>query len=717
MLKAGEGNSKTLSGSREKKLRKIRGKRAAENKGKVFQGKWDLKFSSTIRFKLISSYMVPIVFIVLLGIVSYLLASGSIEDNFKKASSQSISMAGEYLRFGLDSVEDTAVQYNNDDNIKNYFYGRYNKDMSQMNTIVRTIKNTMLAKRTTDDFIENIHILSNKQDSLSTKGAFSGDVYTGFLETDRGAYLKSNRMKGIWVGADEYLDEKLVVPNTATEYALRYMKHMTENDAVIIVDVQLDTIQNILTDMKFDKSGYLAIVTPDGREISPVVYGEPIFTDKKFYQKMLESKDTEKTGYVQFKGDDYLFLYSKIGGTGATICALMPKDTITAQASSIKLITLLIVLIACIIAVFTVVLISSGIDKTIKEIIAKLRDAAKGDFTVNFESKRKDEFHTLIVEIQSTFENMKQLVLQVKKLSNEVSGSSSAVTKTSELFLKSTEDICSSMNEIEQGVSQQAKDAEECLAQMDNLSQKIGLVSENTKEIGIITDAAKASIKDGTVVTEDLNLQTQTTIDATTEVIQQIESLAEQSFSIGKIINVINEIANQTNLLSLNASIEAARAGEYGKGFSVVAMEIRNLAEQSKNSVSDIKKIIVNIQDKAKTAAETARKAENALKLQENAVKNTTTSYSQINQSVEKLMINLQYITENVDNIEEARVSTLGAIENISAVLEEIAASTNTVNQTSTNQLTSVGTLNESAGRLNENADILVQAVMKFKVE
>jgi methyl-accepting chemotaxis protein len=357
-----------------------------------------------------------------------------------------------------------------------------------------------------------------------------------------------------------------------------------------------------------------------------------------------------------------------------------------------------------------------GIDRTIRGINSKLKQAAKGDFTIRFTSKRKDEFHILTEEIQETFLNVNELIQQVKQSSSEVLESSSDLSKTSEAFLRSAENISSAMGEIEQGVNQQAKNAEECLTQMDSLSHKIELVSDSTKEIGNIADNTKKRVLEGTLTTDELNQQTSSTIAITTEIIHEIEKLATKSSSINNIINVINDIANQTNLLSLNASIEAARAGEYGKGFAVVASEIRTLAEMSKSSVSDIKKIINSIQEDTSGVVEIARKAEKVLTLQDTAVKNTTISYQDINESVEKLVVFLKYITENVDNINEARVSTLEAIESISAVLEEIAASSNNVNQVSNDQLSSVGSLNESVGKLNINADHLVRAVQKFIV-
>jgi methyl-accepting chemotaxis protein len=272
------------------------------------------------------------------------------------------------------------------------------------------------------------------------------------------------------------------------------------------------------------------------------------------------------------------------------------------------------------------------------------------------------------------------------------------------------------MNEIEQGVMQQANDAEECLVQMDNLSRKIEQMSNSTDGISKIAEGTKKQIQRGTVVTGELTNQTKATIIITTEIVKGIEDLAIKSMSINSIVNVISEISNQTDLLSLNASIEAARAGEVGKGFAVVAGEIRKLADQTKQSVNDIQNIIGAIQGNTKELVKSAKNAESVMVLQDTAVKNTTDSYLGINDSVDNLMIYLKHIIENVVNIEEARVSTLGAIENISAVLEEIAASANNVNQISNSQLQSVETLNHSAGELNQNSEQLVQAVQKFTV-
>lgn len=684
--------------------------------------KKSLKDRITIRFQLIAAFMVPIACIIILGLVSFQLASKAIEKSYENSTSQTINMTGEYLSFGLNSVDATSHQYANDEKCQKLYVGLYKG--ADFSTNYVSVQKTLLNKTVTDSLIQNIYIISDSVKSIVATNAFTLDkgLYQGYLDSEQGKYLQGNKLGTLWVSSSEYLDKPL-----GSNYALRIIRHVASAPALLIIDIKKDAINKILSNVNFDKHGFLALVTSDGKEIivqdntadktTVDANANPIFIGEKFYQDAVDKDATSGTSYVNYKGQSYLFMYSKIGTTGAMICALMPKSVIASQAGSIQGWTIIIVIIAIILASGTVFFISQSIVKIIHDIIQRLRQAATGDLTVKFKSRRSDEFHILIEEIQTTFTNMKDLILHVNGLSTEVSSSSVNVTKNSEVLLKSSQDISSAMAEIEQGVTHQAKDAEECLIQMDNLSKKIELVSENTKEIGQIADKTMMSIKEGTLTTENLNNQTQSTIVITTSIIDEIEKLDEKSVSISNIVDVINEIANQTNLLSLNASIEAARAGESGKGFAVVASEIRKLAEQSQNSVNNIKKIIDSIQDDTKKAVGTAKKAENVLKLQGNAVKATTDSYKNIYDSVEKLMVFLNYITQNVGNIEEARTSTLGAIESISAVLEEIVASANTVNQTTNDQLASVETLNKEAGILNQNADILVEEVNKFKVE
>ena len=672
--------------------------------------------SVSIRLKLIASFLVPVIFIIVLGVASFYKAAQGIRSSYEHSARQAVNMTTQYLSLGVNSIKTLSTQYINDNEANEYFFGFYGKDNLESNSYHRNLTGSAMTKASSDDFISNISILSDKVKSITTLKSQADNICAGFFDTEFGSEV-NNSKASYWTGSNDYLDEKL---GTGSEsYSLRLIRKFTGAEALIVIDMDIKAVLDILKSIDFDKTGTIGLVTEDGKEIISGVQGnnaKAMFTDKDFYRESAASKDSSKAYYVKINGKENLFIYSKLGETGAMVCAVIPKSTILGQADGIKQLTVVIVIIACILAVFTGLFISTGIDKTIKSIISKLKKAAGGDLTVDFSMKRKDEFKVLADEINQTFLNMKGLIGQVKEMSGDVSEASVDVTKTSEAFLKTTQDISTAMNDIERGVMQQAEDAEECLKQMDKLSNKIVQMSENTGEIGRIAEGTKNRIQEGTVVTGELTHQTKSTISITTSIVRGIEELNQKSMSIDSIINVINEISSQTNLLSLNASIEAARAGEVGKGFAVVADEIRKLAEQTRQSVNDIRDIIESIQGNTMELVKSAKSAENVLVLQDIAVKNTAESYLGINTSVDNLMIHLKSIIDNVNNVEEARTSTLGAIENISAVLEEIAASSSNINQISGNQLQSVESLNQSAGQLNHNSEQLVLEVQRFTV-
>jgi methyl-accepting chemotaxis protein len=675
-----------------------------------------LSNNTTIRYKLILSFLVPIVFIIILGLVSYHKAAEGLRSSYEYSTVKTIHMACKYLEFGLDSAEAVSVQYQNDDSIKKYLMGIDKDDIIKSNNTYKMILNSISAKEMTDVFISNISLLSDHVASVTTLSAVDKNICAGFYATEAGKMVE-NSINTVWLGRNEYLDEKLNVG--AKDYSLRLVKKAMGSEALVVIDIDKNKTLELLSDIEFDQTGTIGIVTADGKEM---IAGKDknasgnTFIGTGFYEDAAASEAVSGAYYVDYQGKKGLFIYSKVAGVGAMICAVIPKSTIVNQADHIKRFTAIIVLIACVIAVLTGILISNGIDKTIKYIIAKIKKVSGGDLTIKLNTKRRDEFRVLMDEMNHAFLNTKDLVGQVKDLGEEVSEASVNVSDTSNKFVASTEDISHAMNEIEKGIVQQARDAEECLVQMDRLSNKIISLNENSHRISDIAEDTRKNIAGGTLATSRLNDQTKAAKEITADIVGEIESLAEKSESIDSITNVISTISSQINLLSLNASIEAARAGEYGKGFAVVAAEIRKLADQTRASVNDIKSIIKGIQENTRNTVLTAKKAENVMLGQDLAVKNTTDSYQNINASVDKLMINLHNITENVGNIEVLRTSTLGAIENISAVLEEIAASTNNVNQTSADQQRYIELLKRWSGDLSNNSGCLVQAIQRFTV-
>jgi methyl-accepting chemotaxis protein len=506
----------------------------------------------------------------------------------------------------------------------------------------------------------------------------------------------------------------------ATDYAVRYVTGFGTAKALVMLDVSAAAIQEIIDRLDFGSGSITGFVTADGRELLNSLYKDEtglMFAAQDFYKASHQGKKNSGGLDVKYNGKDYLYLYSKVGDTGVMICSLIPEGTIIQQVSSIKNVTLLLVIISCIIAIGIGALISLGIQNIIHYIIEELDKVSKGNLTVRIKMNRKDEFLLLADGVNNTIENMSGLIEKVLTHSAEVTNTSTQVKDSSEVFSFATKNIIDSINEIKSGVDQQAQDSESCLMQMDDLSEKIEIVNGKTNEISGIAHGTKQSIVNGVGSIKTLNRKAQLTTEITTKIIDNIEMLQEKSISINKIIGTINDIASQTNLLSLNASIEAARAGAAGRGFSVVAQEIKKLADQSVMAVHEIEKLIHDMQQQTKEAVLTAKEANSVIKEQEEAVNNTEVSFEDINHHVEKLLENVVMISDSVQVISTARVGTLAAIENISAVSQQTAAATISVSDITNHQLEAIQNLNQLSTQLDKNSSELGHAVDRFIVD
>jgi methyl-accepting chemotaxis protein len=213
-----------------------------------------------------------------------------------------------------------------------------------------------------------------------------------------------------------------------------------------------------------------------------------------------------------------------------------------------------------------------------------------------------------------------------------------------------------------------------------------------------------------------LNEKSKATANITHNVISKIQEFEIQSKNIAGFVSTINEIASQTNLLSLNASIEAARAGDAGRGFAVVADEIRKLADQSVQAANQIQNIVKEIASKTKDTIDTAKEAESIVESQTVSLNKTIQVFDFINDHVNDLASNLNNISNGIKSIETAKADTMDAIQDISAVSEETAAASEEVSATAINQIDSVERMRNAAIELANNAKNLEEAIKIFKI-
>jgi methyl-accepting chemotaxis protein len=672
----------------------------------------------SIKTKLVITFLVPVILIIILGFTSYWKAKNSLIANYEEAAISSMHMQADYLNLGFNTVESKSDILSTNSAIKRYYTGYYKKDPEIESSQYSELKSMVYANVFSEAYIKNICIFADYGTAITAYGNLGPSFYQDFQETELAKQLEKNNKSTLWVGKhDDY--NKLTGSNDQdfSISNIRYLKDiLNQNIGYIILDVSNDFIQNSLDSSGFAEGSMIGFVTNDGKEILSGTEETTLFTNLDFYQNILISDAKDGSEYVTYNNNKYLFLYEKIETGESTLCALIPEKAITAGANSVKNITIILILIASAIAIITGNAISSSISIAIKKTNSVLEKASEGDLTNTLQLKNNDEFGILARCINHMITSMMELIRKMSHVSNNVSESSKHVSLNSERLMKAARNISSSVVDIEKGITQQAEDAEHCLFQMAGLAKEINYIYERTNDIQQISDETKEIVNKGITTMNDLSKKSKNTSEVTRTVIKSMEELQEQSKSITSIINTINGIASQTNLLSLNASIEATRAGEAGRGFSVVADEIRKLAEQCSQSANQINDIIKLIHSKTNQTVNITKEADNIVNSQGETLTQSMDIFSRINEHVLHLTENIRQISNNIANIEHSKDDTLGSIESISSTLEETTAVASELLASANSQVESVTELNVATERLNQDAANLHDSIQMFKI-
>ncbi|SHO52675.1 methyl-accepting chemotaxis protein [Anaerocolumna xylanovorans] len=668
-----------------------------------------------IRYKLIVSFMLPIAFIIILGVVSYKVASNNIISNYKTNVSQMLGMTSDYINFGLQSSRDLSVQYLSDNELAKYLRGRYSKNSPDYLEVYKNFKTELLSKRMADSFIENIHLLTPNAEIISTTEKASqtdqGDLYEKLMDTKEGSLIKDNPKAELWLSSLKELDDSFRLKTS--EYSLRYMRAFVDFDGLIIVDISSSAIQDTLGKLKFGKNSYYNFVTEDGKNLIYPASDNNAISD--FVEKEV-AKNYEGCYFTVLKGKEYLFCRSEIGTTGAVVTALIPKSQILKQVMRIRIITFIVVLIASVIALIVTIIISGGIGGTISSIIDKLGKVAEGDLTVAIKTNRRDEFHDLVHSMMDMIGNNRKLIENIRNISRKVEKTSNKVEDTTMYFINETSNISKSISEIEQAMQQQAGDSSECLKQMDDLSEEIGQIYAITKEVNQLIIDINNNIDHNIIMFADLKEKAKDTNQITIKVIDEVQELNKTSMAIRKVLEVLNYIAEQTNLLSLNASIEAARVGAAGRGFTVVADEIRNLSNQSMEASKEIEKLIGDVQNHINKVVNSSFTAKEIVEHQELAVNNVLDCFQLMNKDLYEFINKVNIIQNKIGVVESSKQIVLSALESMSAIMQETVASSEEVNRVTEKQLSYADNLHLAFDELCSHALDLNVSIEVFEI-
>ncbi len=676
-----------------------------------------------IKTKLIIVFLVPIIFIILQGAISYVNTTNTATDHAIQSSVIAMENSGKYIGVILQTVENLSGQYFADTDIQDYLSGYYNdRDVIAKSDNALRVKNNLSGSSIFSPDVESITLIPLDRSIYPISTKATTDVYLDDLfDTEVYHQLEEAKGKGLWYGIHNELD---ALNNTGNQnYSLSFIRLVPnfitkEIIGMIVVDVKMSIIEELTTSFNLADQQQIHFISHDGRvNTNGVDLTETsTITQQEFYKELASSEEITGSDVITFENTKYLMTYYKIGSTGNILLGLVPYSSLTEASRAVVVSTAIFVLVAAAIAFTIGIIISNSMSRTINRIIDASGKAASGDLSVTLKSRRKDELGTLTRGVNSMIGNMRILIEQTMGVSEKVSNSAIVVSATSEQVSVVSQDISKAIQEIAQGASAQASDAEQGVEKISMLAENINFVTDNAKSIEKLTHDTMSETQNGLSAVNDLDVKANRTTAISKEIMEDIKELELHSKSIGKITKVISSIADQTNLLSLNAAIEAARAGEAGKGFAVVADEVRKLADQSMESAREISNIIKNTQNQTEKAVEKAADTEAILLSQNEAVQSTIQVFKRIMSSMENLSVQVDQIILRITEMEENKEQAINSIQNISAVSEETAASSEEVTASTQEQASSIEELSRFAEELKVSSKELQNSIERFKL-
>jgi methyl-accepting chemotaxis protein len=365
--------------------------------------------------------------------------------------------------------------------------------------------------------------------------------------------------------------------------------------------------------------------------------------------------------------------------------------------------------------VIAVMLIRSFLNP-INKLQVALRKIAEGDLRQQINSPYNDELGSLSHHFDHMVLRVREMLQQTQSVASSLATYSHSFQQSSSITAHTNQEIVSTIQEISVGAEQQAGQSEQSASLIQELEREVHEITEYTEVMLSTSQTANHNTRKGSESVIALREVSEHSRESVNKVYLALTKLSDQSKDISRITKSITNISNQTNILSLNAAIEAARAGAYGKGFAVIADEVRQLSDQTKESSVHISQIINELQAGMDQFQQYMLETKENLEDQDQKVAETLSSFEAIDESIVEISKQIGQIHDKVDMTQTMNRRLAESVHNVAAIAEETAAGVQEVNASSVQQDNAIRDIARQAVEIHEISQKLFNEINVFKI-
>jgi methyl-accepting chemotaxis protein len=657
--------------------------------------------ASSIKNKLIFTFIIILlVSIFVVGQVSYQTAKNKISKEITQSTSESIKLLNNLLTSTITS------SMNNVDNLsKNIHASLYAGNGST------TLKNYLDAFQNTHPEISSTYLGTNTGLTfVSPYQKIAGD----YDPRSRPWYQDAIKNKGKVYITEPYLQMDNTTNKPTGNVIVSIVKVVSDGSGVIGVDLNLSEISNSTKKVKFGQKGYAVIMDKQAKAlVHPAVKPGTEITDD--WARQVLSKESGELDYT-YEDQENKMMFITNHATGWKLIGIMNKEEIDQKASSINQRIYAVMMFSILFGSIFIYFVIRSIVHPLSILVNATEKISQGDFSQKVTLQRKDEVGKLADTFNRMSEELRRMIHNLLEKSETLAASSEELMASTEQTNQASNHIAFAMQEVAAGTEQQTSSIDISSKAIHVMSSGMKQIVENAEDMNRLAKQASEKSLEGGKIVQTAASQMNNIGSKVYQLSEVVKELGIHSEEIGKITKVITDISAQTNLLALNATIEAARAGEHGQGFSVVANEVRKLAEKSAQSAQQISSLITMIQEKTNIAVESmdfvtyeVSEGNSIVSIAGKVFNDIQSSINEVNNQIEQVFLATKEMTEESQKV-------FYSIDAISEVVEKTSSGIQSVSAATEEQLATMDEISASASSLSGMAEELQGLISKFKI-